>query len=809
MISALRLACRTVSRNPAPMFVIVLTLAVAIGVSTIIGSTVDSVWHALPVADTDGLIFVSSTDPRPGEARAGMAGDVAITGTSIPDLVDWTSRTTTVSEFAAFQYGTATLTGLDAPERASLARMTANLPAQWRIPVSRGRSFQPEDGRIGAPRVALLTDRYWRERFAARPDVIGTNVFLDGVPHTLVGVVSAAAGRGIFVDTDLWVPQELDATRASRDARILFVSARLKPGATVAQAERDFSAIAERLKTEYPTTNAQTGIVVRPLVELLGGGIRVLLSMLVVIAGLVVAMACTNVSNIVLAQVSSRRRELSLRSVLGAGRWDHVKQIMAEGFVLSALAGLIGLTLGAWGLAALKWLGGPQARVLTDASINGRTLAAGVVTAFLIPFAFSLLPSLRGWRPDANDLRQGARATQGPGYRTRTVLVALQVGLAVVLLVQVVLMGRMAWTIRNATFGLDPAQVLTFKMDVSPARFADPESITRFYSALLDRIDALPGVASAGGINRLPVADRDVNVRVHVDGAPVAAPETLPSLMLASVSADYLRTMRVPVLRGRTFETTDFSGGPPVALLSEDAARQLWPRGDAIGSRATLTLPGESDRTVQVVGVVANLRSADVFRRSMAQVYVPWTLRPDRTMAIAVRAESADPVSLTPALRATAAALQPNEPIFSVSSMEQVLFNDMASQYILTALLMAVGFLALCLAAAGIYGVVSYVVVQRTSEIGVRMALGARPSAVRRMIVSQGAWPVIGGCVLGLPLATLIALPMARAFAFITVSDPTTYIAVMGSIALVALAACYLPARRASRVDPVIALRAE
>jgi putative ABC transport system permease protein len=804
-----RLPLRTLWRNPAPTCVIVLTLAVAIGVSTVIASTVDSVWHALPVADTDGLIFVSSTDPRPGEARAGMAGDVAITGTSIPDLIDWMSRSTTVDEFAAFQYATATMTGLDAPERASLARMTANLPAQWQIPVSIGRSFRSEDGRIGAPRVALLTDRYWRERFASRYDVIGTNVFLDGVPHTLVGVVSAPAGRGIFVDTDMWVPQELDASRASRDARTLFVSARLKPGATVAQAERDFSAIAQQLETEYPTTNAQTGTVVRPLVELLGGGIRVLLAMLVVIAGLVVAMACTNVSNIVLAQVSSRRRELSLRTVLGAGRWDHVKQIMAEGFVLSALAGLIGLTLGAWGLAALKWLGGTQARVLTDASINGRILAASVITAFLIPFAFSLLPALRGWQPDANDLRQGARATQGPGYRTRTVLVALQVGLAVVLLVQIVLMGRMAWTIRNATFGLDPAQVLTFNMDVSPARFADPESVTRFYSALLDRIDALPGIASAGGINRLPVSDRDVNVRVRVDGAPVTTLEALPSLGLASVSVDYLRTMRVPVLRGRTFETTDFSGGPPVALLSEDAARQLWPREDAIGRRATLTLPGEPDRPVQVVGVVANLRSADVFRRSMAQVYIPWTLRPDRTVAITVRTESVDPVSFTAALRASVAALEPNEPIFNVLSMEQVLFNDMASQHILTALLIAVGFLALCLAAAGIYGVVSYAVVQRTAEIGVRMALGARPAAVRRMIVTQGTWPVIGGGALGLPLAMLIALPMAQAFAFITVSDPTNYITVAGSIALVALAAYYLPARRASRVDPVVALRAE
>lgn len=803
-----RLAVRGLLRNPTPTSVIVLTLAVAIGVSTIIASTVDSVWHALPIADTSRMVFVSSTDPRPGEARAGMSGNLAITGASIPDLVDWMARSTTLDAFMAFEYGTATLTGLDAPQRASLVRATANLPAQWGLSAAAGRVFRPEDGRIGAPRVALLADRYWRERFGARTDVLGTSVFLDGVPHTIVGIMPASAGRGIFINTDLWVPQELDAARTARDRRTLFVSAHLKPGATQEQAERELTTIAAQLKTEYPATNAQTGIVVRPVIEQLGGGIGFLLTLLLIIAGLVVAMACTNVSNVVLAQVSARQRELSLRTVLGAGRWDHVKLIMAEGFVLSATAGLCGVVLGGWGLTALKWLGGPQALVLTDASINGRIVAGGAMTAFLIPFAFSLLPALRGWRPNSNDLRQGARATRGPGHRLRTVLVALQVALAVVLLVQVTLIGRVAWTLRTSPFGFDPKQLLTFKMDVAPARFADADNATRFYTALLERLDALPGVVSAGAINRLPVADRDLNVRVRVAGAPPVAPEALPSLMLASVSPDYLRTMRVPVLRGRALAGTDFGGGQAVALVSEDAARQLWPRGDAIGSQATITIGGEPDRTVLIVGVVANLRAADVFRRSMAHVYIPWTLRPERTMAIAIRTEG-EPASFAAAVRATAAALEPNEPIFAVDSMEQVLFSDVASQSVLTALLIMTGFLALCLAAAGIFGVVSYVVVQRTREIGVRMALGARPSRVRRMIVSEGVRPVIAGWLLGLPLALPIAFAMAGAFGIITAADPMNYIGVVAMIAIVALAACYLPARRASRVDPVIALRSE
>jgi putative ABC transport system permease protein len=808
-VTHLRLALRGLLRNPTPTSVIVLTLALAIGVSTIIASTVDSVWHALPIADTSRLVFVSSTDPRPGEARAGMAGNLAIAGTSVPDLVDWMARSTTLEEFGGFQYGTATLTGLETPERASLARITANLPTLWGLSAAVGRAFRPEDGRIGGPRVALLSERYWRERFGSRSNVLGTSVFLDGVPHTIVGVMPAPAGRGIFVNTDLWVPQELDAARTARDARTLFVSARLKPGATIEQAEQELTSIAAQLKKEYPATNAQTGIVVRPAIEQLGGGIGFLLFLLLLIAGLVVAMACTNVSNVVLAQVSARQRELSLRMVLGAGRWDHVKQIMAEGFLLSAAAGLCGLVLGGWGLAALKWLGGPEALVLIDATINARIVAAGAATSFLIPFAFSLLPALRGWRPDAHDLRQGARTTRGPGQRIRTVLVALQVALAVVVLVQVALIGKVAWILRTTPFGFNPQQVLTFKMDIAPSRFPDGDGVTRFYSSIVERIASLPGVASAGAINRLPVADRDLHARVRVAGSALVAPEALPSLALASISRDYLRTMRMPVLRGRTLEAADFSDGQPVALVSEDAARQLWPRGDAIGSQATLTLEGEPDRTVVVVGVVANMRSSDVFRRSLAQFYIPWTLRPDRTMAITLRTDAVDPSSLAPAVRAAIAALEPNEPIFAVASMEQVLFNDVASQSILTALLMATGFLALCLAAAGIYGVVSYLVIQRTREIGVRMALGARPSRVRRMIVTQGARPVIAGWLLGLPVALPIAFTMANAFGTVTASDPINYTAVLLLIGLVAFGACYLPARRASRVDPVLALRSE
>jgi putative ABC transport system permease protein len=346
-------------------------------------------------------------------------------------------------------------------------------------------------------------------------------------------------------------------------------------------------------------------------------------------------------------------------------------------------------------------------------------------------------------------------------------------------------------------------------MDLSPARFSDPARITQFYADLLARIAAVPGVASVGAVNRLPITDLQMSVRVRVDGAPPVAPDALPSLELTSISANYIDTMRIPILRGRGFENAEVTGARPVALVTEAAARVLWPDRDALGSLATLTIADEPERAVQVVGIVPNARSHDVFGRTDARIYIPAPLRPERSMAIAVRSEAADPLPLVPAIRAAAAAFEPNEPLFAVLSMEQLLYNDEASGYVLSVILLVIAGVALCLAAAGIYGVVSYLVEQRTREIGVRIALGAKPSSVRGMVVRQGARPVAGGGLLGLPVAVGVAVAMARVFNSVRSDDLSLYLFVLTLIALVALAATYLPARRASRVDPVIALRQE
>jgi predicted permease len=782
-------------------------LAIAIAATTIIASTIDGVWHAIPATNTDRLVFVASTDPRPSQAQSGMSGNLAMTGTSVPDLADWTSQSTTIERFGAFRYGMATLTGRQAPARVSIVRATADMFSLWGISPSLGRVFRGDDGRIGAPPVVLLSHRYWQDEFASDPSVVEQTVLLDGIAHSIVGVLPPSIRTGIFVDTDLFVALPLDAARTARDERRLFVTARLRSGATREQAEADLSAIAARLKTQYPNTNAQTGVLVRPLIEQLGGQIQMLLFLLALIAALVAAMACANVSNVVLAQAIGRQHELSVRTALGAQRRDHFAQLAIESLLISLAAGVTGLVLGGWGLALLKWLAGPQARLFGEAALNWRIVAVGLATAFVLPLGFAFVPALQSWRPNPADLKNGARAIGGgPAHRIRRALVAAQVCLAVVLLVQISLFARAAWTFRTMESGFNPRGVLTFRMDLPPATYTR-ERTTQFYRELLARIDALPGIDSSATINRLPVADRELSARLRIDGEAPLDEEALPFVALAVVSPRYLETMRVPLARGRGFVDADFDdNGPPVALVSEEAARRFWPGRNPIDTRATVVADDAPGTPLQVVGIVANVRRSDADQRTMPQVYVPSTWLPDRATAIVVRTE-ADPLLSVSAIRAQAAALDPDEPIFDVASMEQVLFRDQASLYTLAGLLGAIAFVALCLAGIGIYGVVSYMVTRRTREIGLRMALGARPATVLRLVIQQAAQPIAGGGVLGIPAAVGLVYAMSSVFSMIDVREPSNYIGVGLAILLVASIASYVPARRAVRIDPLAALR--
>jgi putative ABC transport system permease protein len=805
-MAALRYALRTWRRQAGSAAVVIVTLAVSIAATTIIASLVEFLLHAIPVADPTRLAMVSSTDPRPSQAQAGMYGGLALSGTSVPDLVDWSARSRTIDEFIAFRYDSATMRENGLPERVRVVRTTANLPTSFGFPLMAGRRFREDEGRAGSPRVVLLSDRFWRRRFDARAGIVGGSLILDGAPHAVAGVLSPAVNRGIFPDIDLFVATPLDAARAARDDRRLFVFGRLHPGATIEGASAELSSIAADLGRRYPATNAQTGAVVRPLLEQLGGNIAAVVGIMALIGALIVATACANVSNVMLALGAARHRELSIRSALGAARLEHVRRLMLEAGVLAAAAGALGLLLGAAGLSAIKAFAGPESRLLSGTSMNVWVLATGVLVSFVLPFAFGLLPAVNVSKPDAAELKDGARTIHAGSRRIRTALTAVQVGLAVILMVQIALMGQRLLRLGTAPLGFDPAGTLAFTLELPESRGMDADRLRTFERQVVAQIDTLPQVVSSSLTSRVPIGDREQVVPVTIDNRPAATPAEMPTAAIVATGLDYFSTLRVPVDEGRVFTASDVDGGPPSVVVSRDAARRFWPGQRAVGRTLTVRADGWPATPLRVVGVVRDVRPAEADVRVGPQIYVPWSWHPERRMRFIVRTTSDDPVQLVPALRSRVAAVEPDEPIFDAFSMKQILYEDTASEYVLSIVFSAIAVIALAVAAVGIYGLVAHDVTQRTREIGLRVALGAAPAAVVRMVLSDGTRPVFYGGVVGLVAAAALAFATAANLGA-DARDPAAYLAVVVLVSLAALAASYVPARRASHIDPIEALR--
>jgi putative ABC transport system permease protein len=805
-MAGLRQALRTLRRQRGSAAVVVVTLAVSIAATTIIASLVEFLLHAIPVADPSRLVMVSSTDPRPSQAQSGMSGGVALSGTSVPDLVDWSARSRTIDEFIAFRYDSATMRATTAPERVRVVRTTANLPTAFGFQPASGRVFRAEEGRAGGPRVVLLSDRFWRQRFDARSAVVGGSLMLDGAPHAVAGVLSPAISRGIFADVDIFVATPLDAARAPREDRRLFVFGRLRPGATVDQASAELSSIAADLSRRYPATNAQTGAVVRPLLEQLGGNIAAIVGIMTLIAGLIVATACANVSNVMLALGAARHRELSIRSALGAGRLEHVRRLMLEATVLAAAAGGLGILLGACGLNAIKWFAGPESRLLGGTSMNVWVVATGVLVSFVLPFAFGLLPAVNVSKPDAEELKDGTRTIHPGGRRLRTALTAVQVGLAVILMVQIALMGRRLLTIESAPLGFDPSGTLAFTLELPESRGLNAAQLQSFERQAVAQLESLPQVVSASLTSRVPIGDREQVVPLTLDNRPAGTPAEMPTAAIVAAGLEYFATLRVPVDEGRGFTAVDVGGGPPAVVVSREAARRFWPGQSAVGRTLTVRADGWPATPLRVVGVVRDVRPAEADARVGPQLYVPWPWHPERRMRFLVRTSAADPLSLVPTIRGRVAVVEPDEPIFDAYSMKQILYEDVASEYVLSVVFTVIAIIALGVAAVGVYGLVAHDVTQRTREIGLRLALGAAPGNVIRMVLSDGTRPVLYGGVVGLAVA--IALAFATAATFLgNARDPFVYAVVVLMVSFTALAASYMPARRASHIDPVEALR--
>jgi len=809
-MSDIRHAFRTLTRQRGATAVVVLTIAVAIAATTVIYSAIDLVWTFIPIRNTDRLAYITSTDTRVVQADDRNQSVVLRSRVSMPDFADWSARASSFEQMTAFEMGSVTLTGVDVPLRLSSVNVTWNLIDVWGYTPVLGRPFRAEDARAGATLVALLTSGFWQRQFSSQPTVLGTSVLLDGVAHTIVGVLPPAASGGVLRDSDVFLPLVVDPLRGERGRRSLLVTGRLKTDVTRGQANAEIEGIARQLGDEHPETNRAIGASVLPIIEASGFNVRILLSILALIALLVLVVACANVSGVVVAQSIGRRHELAVRAALGASRFDRVRQLMIESTLASAVACIVGLMLAAWGIAALRWLGGDSFG-LAGISLNWRAVLVGVAAAFVAPLGFGLLPALRASTPDPQELRDGARGVgvTRRGRRIRNWMVALQAGAAMILMVQIGLLVRTTWSLSEITPGFDPAGVLTFRVALPESQYGDTAAIGRFRDQLLTQLSTLPGVASVGAVDYLPVADSEPLARVTVEGAPQVPLESRPTLARTAIAGDYLETMRIPFRQGRTFSRSEMNDGAPVAVINEEAARRFWPGRIPLGTRLALDATSGAERWLEIVGVVSNVRSADIDQGPLPQVFIPASTRPGGQMAVVVKAAGPNALQLVPAVRAEVARIDRNQPIHDVALMTQVLFDDLAGTYVLTALLTAVGFIALCVAAAGVYGLVSSSVAQRGREIGVRMALGARPGVVVRMVLVSGARPVAAGGLVGLFAAVVLAVGVGMSVPGVEASDPVNYAAVALTIAAVALLASYLPARRAARIDPLLALRQE
>jgi putative ABC transport system permease protein len=809
-VSAIRYALRTLIKAPGPTIIMVLTVGVAVGAATVIYGVIDVVQHFLPAPNRADLVYATSTDIRIVQAEGASRSAVLRTPTSVPDLADWTARSTTFDQLAGFRVGSANLTGVDVPLRLTTINVTPNLVEVWGLTPVVGRGLRIEDGRAASPAVTMLSYAYWQRQFSASPSVLGQTMLLDGVAHTIVGVLPRDAGTGFFKDADVFTPLALDDLRTPRDRRDVLVTGRLKPGVTREQADAELQTIASQLRSEHPDTNPRVGASVLPLIEASGFNVRILLIILALIGVLVVVVACANAASVIVARSLARRHEFAVHAALGATRADRIRQILIESLILSSGASLVGLLVAAWGMAGLRWLG-DSAFGFAEIQINGRVLAASLLIAAATPGGFGLVPALRMAPPDPQELRDGTRAAGAThrGRRLRNAIIGLQAAAAMILMVQIGLFLRTTWTLSDVAPGFDPAQVVTFHVGLSGSRYAEPQSIDRFIASLLPRLQSLPGVASAGVIDRLPIADDEQRARLTVEGSVVAPRELRPSVARSAIAGDLFTALRIPVRRGRTITPEEMIDGAAVVVINEEAAQRFWPGRDPIGTRLALDAVTGQEAWLEVVGIAGNLRNADVDQGPLPQVFVSTTRQRSSDMAVVVKTAAGDPLQLVPAIRAQVAAIDVNQPIHGVASMSRVLFDDLASTYVLSAILSTIGLVALALSAAGIYGLVSYSVVQRRREIGVRMALGARPESIVRMIVAHSTRPVALGSLAGLVVAAAIAVLLAAGVPEIDPRDPVSYVAVIVAIIISALCASVIPARRAASINPIEALRAD
>jgi putative ABC transport system permease protein len=789
---------RMLAKRPGFTLTVILCLALGIGANTATFSVVNAVLlRPLPYPDPDRLVMVREVYRAAGEESESTA--------SAASFLAWKERGRLFADLAAIVHRNYSLTGGDgAPEHLQGARVSPSLFALLGVRPQRGRLFTAEEDRPGAPFAAVVSDGLWHRRFGADPDLIGKTFNLNGAPFTVVGILPP--GFQFPDGADVWASIQIDPAKPL-PWHDLDVVARLKPGVSLERAQAELAGLSAQLARERPDTQAGWGARAVPLKRILEGDVRPALLILLGAVAFVLAIACANVANLELARVAERDREVAVRIALGAGRGRLVRQFLAESVLLSLLGGGGGLLLAYASLRPLVALSPVEVPGFRQVSIDGRVLAFTLVAAVVTGLLFGLVPALKISRPEIGQLlKEGSRGSAGiGGRRFRGFLVMAEIGLALVLLVGAGLMLRSFWRLGGVTPGFDPRGALTVRLNLPSRAYPTPERRFAFYRAALDRIAALPGVREVALTTTLPLARENITDSFTVEGRPAPAGE-MAVANTRMISPGYFQVMRMPLRAGRAFTAADDVSARPVVVVSESMARRYWPDEDPVGRRVKKGGSTSTDPWITVVGVVADVKDTGLDADPGATWYMPFAQNAWDGVNLVARTAGA-PLSLAPALRRAIWSIDPNQAVYDVATLEDLLAGSVARPRFSVILLLLFSTSALLLAAVGLYGVLSYSVRQRLNEIGIRMALGARPADVLGMVVRQGMALAATGIALGIVAALGLTRLLRSQLFEISPSDPWTYVVLSIGLAAVALAANLLPARRATRVDPVISLK--
>ncbi|HSS19155.1 MAG TPA: ABC transporter permease [Pyrinomonadaceae bacterium] len=813
-----RYGARMLLKNPGITFVVVLALALGIGANTAIFSVVDSVLlRPLPFPESDRLVFLNET--------AKTMDEISI---SYPNFTDWRNQNHVFENIGVYNRGSYNLTGAGEAERIVTAQMSSDAFSALRINPLIGRIYTNDEDRPGGTPVVVLSYALWQRRFAGQTSILNQQLTLNNKSYTVIGVMPEDFR---FPNrAEMWVPvgqlsdQESWKHRGNHPG--LYAVARLKPGVSFAQAKADMDNIGANLATTYNDSNAGNGVGLRPLLELFVGDVRRALWVLFAAVAFVLLIACANIANLLLARAQSRQREMAIRAALGAGRLRIARQLLTESILLAIIGGTLGLLIAQWGIKLILYISPDAIPRSKEIGLDWRVLLFTLGLSFVTGILFGLVPALQAGIVDVHEtLKESGRGVSGRHW-LRSSLVVVEVGTTLVLLIGAGLMIRSFYRLQKVNPGFSYEHLTSFNIALPGKKYKSAEQLDQFYSRLLENLKALPGVESTAAASGLPLGNNGWQTTFVIDGRPRPAREQTPLMEACLVTPDYFRAMNIPLKRGRFFDEHDDRSsiiGKDLSklneveqemaplnaiIIDEEFARAYWPDEDPIGKRINM---GSEEHPIHltVQGVVGRVKMDGLSQDSKrVQGYFPFKQIPNGGMTVVLKA-SGDPNQLIAAVRQQVKAIDPDQPIYGIRTMDEIRAESVAPERLNLTLLGIFAGIALVLAMVGIYGVMSYSVTQRTHEIGIRMAIGAQPRDVFRMVIRQGMLLAVIGVGLGLIGAFLLTRLMASMLFSIEPTDPATFAAITVLLSLVALVACYVPGRRATRVDPVISLRYE